>query len=66
MVKNLPLMLEMEKQIRSPGRGWGVGAGEDPLEKDKATHPSVLAWRIPWVEEPGGLWSMGSQRVGHD
>ena len=41
--------------------GW-----EDPLEKDTATHSSVLAWRIPWTEEPGGLWSIGSQRVGHD
>ena len=41
--------------------GW-----EDPLEKGKATHSSILAWRIPWTEEPGGLQSMGSQRVGHD
>ena len=39
---------------------------EDPLETGMATHPSVLAWRIPWTEEPGGLQSMGSQRVGHD
>ena len=39
---------------------------EDPLEKEMATHSSILAWRIPWVEEPGGLQSMGSQRVGHD
>ena len=41
--------------------GW-----EDPLEKGTATHSSILTWRIPWTEEPGGLWSMGSQRVGHD
>ena len=41
--------------------GW-----EDPLEKGMATHPSILAWRIPWTEEPGGLQSMGLQRVGHD
>ena len=41
--------------------GW-----EDPLEKEMATHFSVLAWRIPWTEEPGGLQSMRSQRVGHD
>ena len=41
--------------------GW-----EDPLEKEMATHSSILAWRIPWTEEPGGLQSMGSQRVGHD
>ena len=41
--------------------GWG-----DPLEKEMATHFSILAWRIPWTEEPGGLQSMGSQRVRHD
>ena len=41
--------------------GW-----EDPLEEGTATHSSVLAWRIPWAEEPGGLQSMGSHRVGHD
>ena len=40
--------------------------GEDPLEKEMATHSSILAWRIPWMEEPGGLQSTGSQRVGHD
>ena len=40
--------------------------GEDPLEKEMATHSSVLAGRIPWIEEPGGLRSMRSQRVGHD
>ena len=39
---------------------------EDPLEKDMATHSSILAWEIPWTEEPDGLQSMGSQRVGHD
>ena len=39
---------------------------EDPLEKEMATHSSNLAWRIPWTEEPGGLQSTGSQRVGHD
>ena len=39
---------------------------EDPLEKEMATHSSSLAWRIPWTEEPGGLQSTGSQRVGHD
>ena len=41
--------------------GW-----EGPLEKGRATHSSILAWRIPWTEEPGGLQSMGSQRVRHD
>ena len=39
---------------------------EDPLEEGIATHSTILAWRIPWTEEPGGLQSMGSQRVGHD
>ena len=57
MVKNLPAM--WETQVRS--LGW-----EDPLEKGMATHSSILAGRIPWTEEPGGLQSMLSQRVGHD
>ena len=57
MVKRLPVM--RETQVRSLGR-------EDPLEKDMATPSSTLAWRIPWMEEPGGLQSMGSQKVGHD
>ena len=56
-VKNLPAM--QETQVQSPGQ-------EDPLEKGMATYSSILAWRIPWTEEPGGLWSMGLQRVGHD
>ena len=56
-VKNLPAT--QETQVRSLGR-------EDPLEKGTATHSSILAWRIPWTEEPGGLQSTGSQRVGHD
>ena len=46
---------------------WVQSLGqEDPLEKEMATHSSVLAWEIPWAEEPGGLHSTGSQRVGHD
>ena len=48
-----------EMQIQSLGQ-------EDPLEKDMATHSSIFAWKIPWTEEPGGLQSMGSQRVGHN
>ena len=48
-----------ETQVRS--LGW-----EDPLEKEMATHFSIHAWKIPWIREPGGLQSMGSQRVGHD
>ena len=58
VVKNLPAMQEAQEMwVRSLGR-------EDPLEKEMATHSSSLAWRIPWTEEPGGLQSMGSQRVG--
>ena len=57
MVKNLPAVRETE--VQSLG-------GEDPLEEGMVTHSRVLAWRIPWTEEPGGLQSMGSQRVGHD
>ena len=56
-IKRLPAM--PETRVRS--LGW-----EDPLEKEMATHSSILAWRIPWTEEPGGLQSTGSQRVGHD
>ena len=43
-----------------------VPGQEDPLEKGMATHSSILAWRVPWTEELGGLWSMGLQRIGHD
>ena len=46
-------------------RVWSL-AREDPLEKEMATHYSILTWRVPWTEEPGGLQSMGSQRVGRD
>ena len=50
-----------------PGSIPGSSLGqEDPLEKEMATHSSILAWRIPWTEQPGGLQSTGSQRVGHD
>ena len=57
MVKNLPLM--QKAQVQSLGL-------EDPLERGLETQSSVLAWRIPWTEEPGKLSSMGLQRVGHD
>ena len=56
-LKRLPLM--RETWVQSLGQ-------EDPLEKEMTTHPSILAWRIPWMDEPGGLQSTGSQRVGHD
>ena len=56
-LKNLPAMQEAQKtQVQSLGP-------EDPLEEGTATHSSILAWRIPWTEEPGGLQSIGSQRV---
>ena len=57
MVKNLPAT--QETRVQSLGR-------EDPLEKEMATHSSILAWRIPWTEEPRRLQSMGLQRVEHD
>ena len=57
VVKNLPVMREIWVQ----SLGW-----EDPLEEGMATHSSFLAWRIPWTEEPGGLQSLGLQRVGHN
>ena len=57
MINNLPAMQE--------AWFWSLGR-EDPLEEEMATHCSVLAWRIPWTEEPGRLWSMGSQRVRQD
>ena len=56
-IKNPPAMWK----TWVPSLGW-----EDPLEEGMATHSSILAWRIPWMEEPGGLQSMGLQRVGHD
>ena len=55
LIKNLLVMHEL----------WSL-AGEDPLEKEMATHSTTLFWRIPWTEESGGLQSIRSQRVGHD
>ena len=57
MVKRLPAM--RETQVQPLGQ-------ENPLEKEMATHSSTHAWKIPWMEKPGGLQSMGSQKVGHD
>ena len=57
IVKHLPTM--WETRVQSVGR-------EDLLEKEMATHSSILAWKIPWMEEPGRLQSVGSQRVRHD
>ena len=57
LLKNLPAMQE------TPDRSLGW---EDPLEKETATHSGTVAWRMPWMKEPGGLQSMGSQRIRHD
>ena len=57
MVKRLPAMWETWVQ----SLGW-----DEPLEKEMATHSSILAWKIPWTEDPGRLQSTGSQRIGHD
>ena len=57
IVNNLPATQKTGVQ----SLGW-----EDPLKKEMATHSGILAWRIPWTEEPGGLQSLGLQRVGHD
>ena len=60
MVKNPPAMQEMQEV-------WVGSLGQEgPLEGDMVTHFSMLTWEIPWTEEPGGLQSMGSQRLGHD
>ena len=60
MVKSPPATAgDREMRLQSPGQ-------EDPLEEGTATHSSILVWRIPWTEEPGGQQSIGSQRVGHD
>ena len=60
VIKYLPTMQEsQEMRVRSLGQ-------EDPLEEEMAPHSSILAWKIPWAEESGGLQSMGSQRVRHD
>ena len=58
MIKNLPVQETKETQVHSPGQ-------EDPLEEEMAIHPSILAWRMPRTEEPGGLQSLGLQTVRH-
>ena len=59
-VKNLPVVQELQETwVRSLGQ-------EDPLEEGMATHSSIIIWRIPWTEEPGGVQFMESQKVGHD
>ena len=61
------LVAQRLKHLSAMWETWVLSLGqEDPLEKEMATHSSILAWRIPWTEEPGGLQSTGSQKVGHD
>ena len=60
MVKNPPVIQETQ-EMHVGSLGW-----EDPLEEGMSTHSTILAWRIPWVEEPGGLQAIGSHRVRHD
>ena len=58
--KNLPAEAGEVREVGS------IPGGKDPLGEEMATHPSILAWRVPWTEEPGGLQSIGLPRVGHD
>ena len=63
----LPLVAQKVKRLPAMWETWVRSLSqEDPLEKGKATHSGTLAWKIPWMEKPGRLQSMGSQRVGHD
>ena len=67
MVSGLLLVAQRLKRLPGMRETWVRSLGqEDPLEKEMATHSSILAWRLPWMEGPGGLQSTGSQRVGHD
>ena len=56
----------VENPPANAGEAHSILGQDDPLEKEMATHSGILAWRIPWKEEPGGLQSTGSYRVGHD
>ena len=63
----ISLMAQTVKRLPTMQETWVQSLGqEDLLEKEMATHSSILAWKIPWMEDPGRLQSMGSQRVGHD
>ena len=67
LVLRTSLVAQMVKHLSTMQETWVRSLGwEDSLEKEMATHSSILAWRIPWTEEPVGLHSMGLQRVGHD
>ena len=64
------MIINKDHTVKNPPAMWETWVqslgSEDTLEKRQATHSSILAWRIPWTEEPGGLQSMGLQRVGHN
>ena len=67
LVNPLSLVAQTVKRLPKMRETWVQSLGwEDPLEKKMATHSSILAWKIPWTEEPGRLQPMGSQRVRHD
>ena len=67
LVKTYNGVAQWVKRLPTKWENWVQFLGrEDPLEKEMATHSSILAWRIPWTEEPGRLQSLGSQRVRHD
>ena len=67
IIIELSLVAQMVKRLPAIQEPWVQSLGqEDPLEKEMAIHSSILAWKIPWSEEPGGLLSMRSRRVGHD
>ena len=60
------MVLVIKNPLANAGNAGSISGSGDPLEEGMATHSSILFWRIPWTEEPGGLQSMGSQRVRHD
>ena len=67
MLSRTSLVAQMIERLSTMRETWVRSLGqEDPLKKEMAAHSSTLAWKIPWAEEPGGLQSMGSQRVRHD
>ena len=66
ILKGFPGGSEVQASASSAGDLGSIPGWEDPWESGMTTHSSILAWRIPWMEDPGGLQSTGSQRVGHD
>ena len=66
MLQRISLVAQMVKCLPTVRETWVQSLGWEDLEKESATHSSILAWKIPWMEEPSRLQSMGSQRVGHD